>query len=225
MCGKCRAWTAAYASAYRKGGQIVRCPCGKEFRDYTGRRFCSLACQAPPELFRVCRDCGEPKPLTTEFFRPAPSKTGDRIWLARTCNDCFHAVVKRNRDDAMARDPDAVRAYGRQKYAKRPALYKGFVRRRKAQKRTSRTERVDLEAILAEHGLVCHICTLEIPSADAMDFDHVIPLARGGTHTAGNILPAHSTCNRWKGARLLGELDLTRRREHMARKLGLPVAA
>jgi len=204
---------------------MVRCPCGKEFRDYLGRRFCSLECKTGTELLRVCTDCGGIKPLTPEFFRSANYKGGSRRWFARTCHDCYRESLRRRRDEERARDPEAVRAYERQKYAKRSALYKGKVRRREALQRVTTVERVDMEAILADHGMVCHICGWDIPSPAEMDWDHVWPLARGGPHTADNLLPAHSTCNRWKAAHLMGELDLPKRREHMARKLGLSVAA
>jgi len=74
-------------------------------------------------------------------------------------------------------------------------------RRRNARKRGSVFERVDYAAILERDGSVCHICGREVASAD-MSFDHVIPLARGGSHTADNIKVAHMLCNVRKGVRL-----------------------
>jgi 5-methylcytosine-specific restriction endonuclease McrA len=38
-----------------------------------------------------------------------------------------------------------------------------------------------------------------------LEMDHVIPLARGGRHAIGNVLPACPTCNRSKWDRLLVE--------------------
>lgn len=192
-----------------------------EFTDYTGREFCSKACQEGAKESRVCRVCGIEKPLDADHFRRATNTWSGGLWWARDCNECHNALVKRNRDGRMAETPDEVRAYARLKYARRPELYRAYVHRRAAWKRASITEPVNLEAIMVEHGMVCHICGWDIPSVDVLDFDHVHPLARGGTHTADNIAPAHSTCNRWKGARLMGELDLDGRRELMAQKLGL----
>lgn len=40
--------------------------------------------------------------------------------------------------------------------------------------------------------------------------DHVIPLARGGRHGIGNVLPACQPCNSSKGARLLAEWNVSR---------------
>lgn len=207
-----------YLRSQRAGGRLVRCPCGNEFTDHTGREFCSRACAEPVELFRACRDCGEVKPLTEEFFRLAGGQGTDRKWFRRVCIDCLGVYTKRHSDRAQAEDPEG-RSYEQQKYAKRPELYKGKVRRRKALKRTTQVERVDLEVLLAAHGRVCHLCGWEIAADMQMHWDHVIPLSRGGTHTADNLAPSHGSCNDWKGARLTGELDLAARRDFMASKL------
>jgi hypothetical protein len=69
---------------------------------------------------------------------------------------------------------------------------------------------VDYEAILAEHGMVCHICGAGIPARRDLNYDHVIPLTRGGAHVQENILPAHKFCNQSKGNKLMSELAAER---------------
>ncbi len=207
-----------YLRSQREGGRLVRCPCGNEFIDHTGREFCSRACAEPIELFRVCRDCGGVKPLTEEFFRLVRGRWSDRKWFRRVCNDCMGVYTQRHEDQAQEQDPEG-RSYAQQKYAKRPEIYKEKRRRREALKRTTQVERVDLEALLAEHGRSCHICGWEIADGARMHWDHIVPLSRGGTHTADNLAPSHGPCNDWKGARLMGELDLEARSAFMARKL------
>lgn len=208
---------------------MVRCPCGKEFRDYTGRKFCSEACANPQpiELIRICRDCKVPKMLTEEFFARNGGTDADPRWR-RECRQCQRDQVRRSLAKRMAEDPEAVRAYGRRKYANNPEVAKGTQRRRRARKYASHMESVDLKAVLAayvaEHGMVCHICGWEIPEG-RMHFDHIVPLFRGGADAAENIALAHGTCNTWKGARLMSELDLVKRREVMARQLALHAAA
>jgi 5-methylcytosine-specific restriction protein A len=44
---------------------------------------------------------------------------------------------------------------------------------------------------------ICHYCEQKF-SAAQLTMDHVVPLARGGTSTAGNIVPACRNCNRDK---------------------------
>lgn len=43
----------------------------------------------------------------------------------------------------------------------------------------------------------CHYCHKHFPP-EALTMDHVIPVARGGTSTRGNIVPACAACNRTK---------------------------
>jgi 5-methylcytosine-specific restriction endonuclease McrA len=44
---------------------------------------------------------------------------------------------------------------------------------------------------------VCHYCEKRFPPGE-LTMDHVVPLARGGTSTKGNIVPACRACNRDK---------------------------
>jgi hypothetical protein len=76
---------------------------------------------------------------------------------------------------------------------------------RRARKRGNSigSPRPDFKAILAEFGMVCHICGLEILGEVDLHMDHVIPLAKGGPHSAENLRPSHATCNIRKGSKLL----------------------
>lgn len=77
--------------------------------------------------------------------------------------------------------------------------------KRYALKRGSTVESVSYELILDQHGMVCHICGDGIPSLADLNMDHVIPLARAGTHTYDNIRPSHKTCNQRKHTKLVAE--------------------
>lgn len=44
---------------------------------------------------------------------------------------------------------------------------------------------------------VCHYCEKKVPPS-TLTMDHVVPLARGGTSSKGNIVPACKACNRDK---------------------------
>lgn len=43
----------------------------------------------------------------------------------------------------------------------------------------------------------CHYCGAATPSKD-LTMDHVVPLARGGRSTKGNVVPCCKTCNNKK---------------------------
>jgi 5-methylcytosine-specific restriction endonuclease McrA len=41
---------------------------------------------------------------------------------------------------------------------------------------------------------ICHYCGGKFPAKD-LTMDHIVPIARGGKSTQGNIVPACKTCN------------------------------
>jgi 5-methylcytosine-specific restriction endonuclease McrA len=81
-----------------------------------------------------------------------------------------------------------------------PLAVREMTRRRTA--KLAGVPRVDYGAILQEHAWVCHICKGMIASRADLHFDHVIPLSKGGSHTAENIRPSHALCNLRKSAKL-----------------------
>ncbi len=84
-------------------------------------------------------------------------------------------------------NPDKYRA----NYLKQSAV-------RRARKAATSIGPVDLTEVLRRHGPWCHICDQEIEDDSVLEFDHVVPLSRGGAHVEGNIRPSHRTCNRKK---------------------------
>lgn len=69
-----------------------------------------------------------------------------------------------------------------------------------------RTKFVYLDNIRERDNQMCHLCDKWVSIHDA-SLDHVVPLSRGGDHTAENIKLAHKLCNSKKGDRLMGEID------------------
>ena len=72
--------------------------------------------------------------------------------------------------------------------------------RRRASFYTEQLEDVSRDEIAERDNHLCHICG-EWVGAQEMTIDHVVPLARGGSHTKDNIKLAHKVCNSRKGAR------------------------
>lgn len=52
--------------------------------------------------------------------------------------------------------------------------------------------------ILQEHNHTCHYCQ----QTKKLTRDHVIPISKGGNHTASNIVPACQSCNSKKGSKV-----------------------
>ena len=115
--------------------------------------------------------------------------------------NAIEAAQKRAR---YARDPEVRRRQAetfKAWLAANRAHWNEYVRRRKARKRGAMGGPVSYEAILDWHGRFCWICGL--PIATDLSFDHVIPLDKGGSHSADNIRPAHISCNSRKHTRLV----------------------
>lgn len=62
-------------------------------------------------------------------------------------------------------------------------------------------EPVSPDALMAKFHGMCGICG-EALGDGAVDFDHIVPLSRGGVHTVENLRPAHPKCNRARFNRL-----------------------
>ncbi len=104
-----------------------------------------------------------------------------------------------------AAHPDQLRAmkqeWQRADYRRHPERYREIQSRRKAQKLHTQVEKVDFKAVLEDAKGRCGICG-EPFDLFGIDFDHIVPLAKGGTHTRDNLQATHSRCNRAKGSRV-----------------------
>lgn len=76
--------------------------------------------------------------------------------------------------------------------------------RRRARLAGAEYERVDRGEIIRRDNSTCYLCSTKLALAE-IHLDHVIPLARGGSHTASNLRVACAKCNLAKGAMTLDE--------------------
>ena len=83
--------------------------------------------------------------------------------------------------------------------------------KRRARKTAAFVAPVNRQQVYKRDGYRCHICggkakmDAVVPHPKAPTLDHVIPLARGGTHEPLNCRLAHFMCNALKGDRLAGD--------------------
>jgi 5-methylcytosine-specific restriction enzyme A len=69
-------------------------------------------------------------------------------------------------------------------------------RLKKEREKAQKLKKTQWWLALVQKG-VCHYCQKKFPPKE-LTMDHVTPLARGGTSTEGNIVPACRDCNRDK---------------------------
>jgi len=200
---------------------------------------------------RVCSFCGRTLPL--ESFLKRPSRCRD---CRREYNHSYHAThpeqYKKHQRAWAERNRDSVNAWYRVDRAQHPARYHKYylehkeqrarnhaawakchpdavrdneARRRARKKNAPAVERIDRALVFARDGGRCHICGRKVDPAH-WHLDHLIALARGGSHTYNNVAVSHPTCNQRKytnGPAQL-RLDLRERDRRTFARLTAPVS-
>lgn len=84
-------------------------------------------------------------------------------------------------------------------------------RRRARERSAPLVEKVDRKAVIARDDSTCYLCHVVCaprdPNGPRLHLDHVVPLSRGGEHTAANLAVLCIACNSRKGTKLISELD------------------
>ena len=91
-----------------------------------------------------------------------------------------------------------------------PEAVKAIIERRRATLQNAEINDLtykEWETILREYGYRCAYCFLSGP----LSMDHIIPLSKGGDHTADNVVPACRSCNSSKGDKSLWAWELYKR--------------
>lgn len=106
---------------------------------------------------------------------------------------------------------ETLNAKTRERYAKDPSTANARINRRRAREMNAPGDGVTAEQwreILEINDNRCAYC---LERAQILEMDHVRPLSRGGEHSLDNVVPACSTCNSSKKAKLLLEIVSTPR--------------
>lgn len=156
---------------------------------------------------RPCEACGTPlagkKPHARFCDRTCKGKAASR----RRQADGRAQVADRKR---YPREAEHRREYARQYLKDHPEEMRAIRRNRKSRVKAQRfafTER-DWKRLVARYRGCCAYCG---EKSDRLQREHVIPISRGGRHSAGNILPACPRCNGSKKAKLLTEWRISGR--------------
>jgi hypothetical protein len=157
-------------------------------------------CTACRRTTKICRKCDEEKSIV-DF-------AGNRGGEIGFCKSCYSKARASLNERARARaDARWRKRYGEE----RPKgtgridqdpeeILKAPGRRRAARMKAARRAPVDRVAIFERDGWLCGICGEPVRREDAT-LDHIVPIARGGTHEPSNVRLAHGLCNSRRGAR------------------------
>jgi hypothetical protein len=170
-----------------------------------------------PKKVKTCMICGNAS-LRTYCSRECELENGRRKsfetnaakkeFIERTCKECgekFIPEYKNKRRDFCCDECS-------RKYSRRI----GKATRRARAHGAGKIESFDPRYILKRDGWRCYICGCTTPKKlrgtkqpNAPEVDHVVPLARGGTHTEQNVRCICRSCNIKKGAKLLEQVHLS----------------
>lgn len=209
-----------------QAGKVAHCAnCGCEFvHKQTSAKFCSRKCridaQREARKRYICQCCGVsfvPKQrrywkycsrecairdISAWFVAPRRSRVASySLVYFRTCRACGEAFTTRS--SATTACIPCAEAGVTLRLSARPGKY--HVER--AKRAGVEYENVDVIGVFERDLWTCKICGCPTPATlrgtyatNAPELDHVIPLSKGGTHTADNVQCACRKCNREKGA-------------------------
>jgi HNH endonuclease len=167
---------------------------------------------APDGLQYRCKDC------TKKASKACRAKRG-HLWLEKT-NPWDKRPENRERRNAntrlrRARDPEKAKAenkYWRERanpYS--TAVSKAGIRAKELGIESTLTAE-EWKFVVERENFICHLCgsktSLDLKSPWRLSLDHVLPIAKGGSNTVGNVLPAHRRCNQSRLDMTLEEFDL-----------------
>lgn len=173
--------------------------CGETFkRKELTQRTCSRWCG---HLIRYGEWPRSNVPTRHPSRRPAPEGHSVRVFISdcAVCQRCFVS-------------PYTIKTCGaRCTEAKRLSDKRDHRHRHRARKRGAFVLPVYRLKVYERDGWRCQLCGGRVarsktaPHPKSPTIDHIIPLARGGTHEPSNVQCAHFLCNARKGSRLAGD--------------------
>jgi 5-methylcytosine-specific restriction endonuclease McrA len=193
--------------------------CNKEMPgESTRKSFCSDECQKMMRSIfyvpivreiRPCINCGEliqkRKDATTCGKKSCLEANNTRKCTEEGCDRphrakglCVKHWNRKYKEEGRRNDDWQWTDAGRANY---------HIRRARKKNPDGKIENINLMLLAKRDNYICGIChdpvdmMLEYPDRMSPSIDHIIPLSKGGTHTASNVQLAHWLCNTAKGNR------------------------
>jgi len=189
-----------------------------------GQKYCSVECMCSYEC--ICSLCGETyKGKANQrlghycsdacrkeiaCIKDVQRNINEYELIERACKECGRLFVPEYTDKRRGFcSGQCARAYGRR-------VGRGV---RRARMHSVRYEYIDPLRVLDRDGWKCYVCGCATPKelrgtirGDAPEVDHVVPLAKGGSHTMDNLACICRYHNQTKGDKPLQSLQFSRAR-------------
>lgn len=127
--------------------------------------------------------------------RPGYRREVLRRWKEKN-PERWREIARGVKQRAFQRDPTKVRDYKLKRQAIREARIRG----------AGEIEEIGIQELMERDGFLCGLCCSPVERRNA-SIDHILPVARGGSHTWRNVQLAHLRCNQVKGARWAGSAN------------------
>lgn len=169
--------------------------CGSEFQKRYGVAFCSDECQRKHYNRR-------PEVKERQRLRNASGYSPRCSVAFIVCRYCDTLFCARSTRSTVCYDLACKRRFNAERSSK-------YVHERRARMKGAGYERFDRLEIFERDKWTCGICELPVdqdarwPDAGSASLDHIVPLAKGGSHSRANTQCAHYHCNSVKHTRLL----------------------
>ena len=183
--------------------------CSTEFDGRKDRRWCSTECRA--ELKRQYDRERYPE-IRDETVKRACDWQRENRYRKQAYDNAYRKLeerrIKKAEHARAARllnpEPERLRAARRRARRLGNGWFKVTIR--------------DLERMARRYDMACGYCQSGFTETNPLEWDHVIPVSRGGRHSIGNLIPACRSCNRnkqvkfvteWRAGRIVCVRDVT----------------
>lgn len=138
------------------------------------------------------------KKRDTEFHLKNPEKAAQNSKKWRESNP---QKVIDYAEKYLLLNKEKIAARHRKYRAENPEKGRNATNIRRARKHANGIYQISSKELKTLYASPCIYCG----STDSIQADHVIPIAKGGRHSIGNLVPACTKCNQSKGSKLLSE--------------------
>ena len=149
---------------------------------------------------KACTRCKAVKDFSA-FYKDSRLRSG----LASRCKECSAELGK----EWFAKNAERSRETNKLWQMNNREKYRNNEQKRRARKRQAGEFVVTANEMRSLYGRPCFYCG----STAQITVDHVLPIARGGRHSIGNLIPACKPCNMSKHKKTIMEWKVRRREQ------------